>query len=140
MRENRPRREWRVKEEEDQRRSRSSPEMGPVESWRFGRREKERYSEFSGSEDDTSVRPTVRKADFVRMENKERGGFEKVGRGNLKDGRGSFEKDGGGVFEKVGRGSLEKDGRGGLERAGERQQIGEDKDERERFHNILLLC
>ena len=74
MRGKRSRRE----QEEGGRLSRSSPEMGPVERWRSSRREKERDSEFSGSEDD-STRPRVRKGDFVRMEKEERGGFERVG-------------------------------------------------------------
>ena len=91
MRGKRSRQERRLKEEEEEGRlSRSSPEMGPVRS---SRREKERDSEFSGSEDDA-----MRPRDFVRMGNKERGGIERVG---------------------------------------ERQRIGEDKDRRERFRNIL---
>ena len=99
MRERRSRREWRVKEEDEERFSRSSPEMGSVERWRCGRREKERDSEFSGSEDD-AARTRERKGDIVRMEKEERGSFE---------------------------------------RSGEKQRIGENKFERERFHNNLTL-
>ena len=77
------------REQEGGKLSRYSPEMGPVERWRSRRREKERDSEFSGSEDDAA-----RPRDFVRMGKEERGGLERdVGRqriGEDEDGRERF--------------------------------------------------
>ena len=69
MRERRSRQDGgRVKLEE--RILRGSPEMGPVESWRCNRREKERNSEISGSEEEP-----VRSRE--RMEKEEKGGIER---------------------------------------------------------------
>ena len=69
MRERRSRQDGgRVKLEE--RILRGSPEIGPVESWRCNRRENERNSEFSGSEEE-SVRPRE------RMEKEGKGGIER---------------------------------------------------------------
>ena len=85
MRGKRSRRE----QDEGGRLSRYSPEMGPVERWRSRRREKERDSEFSGSEDDAA-----RPRDFVRMGKEERGGLERDGGrqriGEDEDGRERF--------------------------------------------------
>ena len=85
MRGKRSRRE----QEEGGRLSRYSPEMGPVDRWRSRRREKERDSEFSGSEDDAA-----RPRDFVRMGKEERGGLERDGErqriGEDEDGRERF--------------------------------------------------
>ena len=65
MRRKRSRQDWRLKQDEKIPRS---PEQGTVERWKSSRREKARYLEFSGSEDET-----VRQRG-VRME---KGGLER---------------------------------------------------------------